>query len=150
MKVTWKFVLLLLLTCGLLAAESGPESLPEAVSDNAVAVLKLHGQTELFSVMGMGAKKTWDAVSNQVYAIDAASGKAEAIHSVPGTAGRVGAMAVGAADYLFLFGGYVLYQGGGMAVPDINIYEPIGDRWLRGTDMPIPVGDAVIGVYRDR
>lgn len=151
MKVQRKAFALLVLGGWLLAAaQSGPEPLPEAVSNNAVAMLKVHGQVELFSLMGIGAKKTWDSVSNQGYSIDASSGKAETIHSVPGTAGRIGAMAVGAVDYLFLFGGYVLYQGGGMAVPDVSIYDPAGDRWLRGTDMPVAVGDAVIGVYRDR
>lgn len=151
MKVLWKLVLLVALTSGSLAApEAGPEPLPEAVSNNAVAMLKVKGQIELFSLMGLGAKKTWDSVSNNAYSIDADSGKAYTIHSIPGTAGRIGAMAIGVADYLFLFGGYVLYQGGGMAVPDVGIYEPAGDRWLRGADMPVGVGDAVIGAYRDR
>jgi N-acetylneuraminic acid mutarotase len=155
MKFTGKFVLLLIvlwlaLSGGLLAVDSPQAPLPEPVSNNAVAILKVHGQVELFSLMGLGAKKTWDSVSNEAYSIDADSGKAYTIHSVPGTAGRIGSVATGAAEYLFLFGGYVLYQGGGMAVPDLGIYEPAADRWLRGTDMPIAVGDSVIGVYRDR
>jgi hypothetical protein len=151
MKVCWKAVLLLALTSGPFAVpQSGTESLPEPLTNNAVAIVKVHGQVELFSLMGLGAKKTWDAVSSDAYSIDATSGKADAIHAVPGTAGRVGAMATGAADYVFLFGGYVLFQGRGMAVPDVGIYEPVSDRWLRGTDMPTAVGDAVIGVYRDR
>jgi len=151
MKRVFSLLLACIVSLWLFAApESGPEPLPDAVSNNAVAMLKVHGQVELFSLMGLGAKKTWDSVSNEAYSIDASSGKAYTIHAIPGTAGRIGAMAVGASDYLFLFGGYVLYQGGGMAVPDVGIYEPNGDRWLRGTDMPVAVGDAVIGLYRDR
>jgi N-acetylneuraminic acid mutarotase len=133
-----------------LAADSAPDPLPEAVSNNAVAMLKVHGDVSLYSLMGLGAKKTWDSVTSDAYSIDASSGKAYTIHAVPGTAGRIGAMAIGASDYLFLFGGYVLYKGGGMAVTDVGIYSPQGDRWLRGTDMPTGVGDAVIGLYRDR
>jgi N-acetylneuraminic acid mutarotase len=151
MKVLRKFALLLLLSGSLLAVpDIGPEPLPEAISNNAVAMLKVKGQVQLFSLMGIGEKKTWNSVSNEAYSIDADSGKAYTIHSVPGTAGRIGAAAIGVADYVFLFGGYVLYQGGGMAVPDVGIYETAGDRWLRGADMPIGVGDAVIGAYRDR
>lgn len=151
MKVFWKIVPFLLLSGSLLGTtEPGVEPLPEAVSNNAVAILKAHGNLELFSFMGIGAKKTWESVTNAAYELDASSGKAYAIHPVPGTAGRIGAMAIGAADRVFLFGGYVIYQGGGMAVPDVNIYEPAHDRWLRGTDIPVPVGDSVIGVYRDR
>ena len=39
--------------------------MPAAVSGNAVASLK--GGFELFSLMGVGPKKTWDDVTNQVY-----------------------------------------------------------------------------------
>lgn len=150
MKFHRQFALLVLLTGSVFATGSGPEPLPAAVSNNAVAMLKIKGEVQLFSLMGLGAKKTWDSVTTDAYSIDAYSGKAYTIHSVPGTAGRIAAAATGASDYLFLFGGYVLYKGGGMAVPDVGIYDPPTDRWLRGKDMPIGVGDAVIGVYHDR
>jgi hypothetical protein len=132
------------------ASDPGVQPLPEAITNNAVTILKVKGQFELFSLMGMGPKKTWDAVSNEAYELDASSGKAYTIHAVPGTAGRVAAMAVGLGERVFLIGGYVLFQGGGMAVPDVGMYEPGHDRWFRGTDIPVAVGDAVIGVYRDR
>lgn len=151
MRVLSRFVLLLFLSSWPLAALAAePAPLPEAVSNNAVAMLKIKGQMQLFSLMGLGAKKTWDSVTTEAYSIDAYSGKAYTIHSVPGTAGRIAASSIGASDYLFLFGGYVLYKGGGMAVPDVGIYDPPTDRWLRGKDMPTGVGDAVIGVYHDR
>src|SRR5580704_16103041 len=142
--------LLLALSAFSFAASDSVEPLPEAISNNAVAILKVRGQLQLFSMMGMGAKKTWDAVSNEAYELDTNSGKVYAIHAVPGTAGRVGAMAVGAASHVYLMGGYVLFQGGGMAVPDVGKYETEHDRWFRQSDMPVAVGEAVIGVYRDR
>jgi N-acetylneuraminic acid mutarotase len=144
--------LILLAPCAFLfaAPSSGVEPLPEPLSNNAVAILKVKGQLELFSLMGIGPKKTWDAVSNAAYQLDADSGKVYNIHAVPGTAGRIGAMAVGAAGHVYLIGGYVLFQGGGMAVPDVGKYEPEHDRWFRQNDIPIAVGEAVIGVYRDR
>jgi len=132
------------------AATNAVDPLPDAVSNNAVAMLKIHRQFQLFSLMGMGPKKTWNGVTNVAYQLDAGTGKAQTIHPVPGTAGRIAAMAAAAADHIFLFGGYVLYQGGGMAIPDANLYEPANDRWVRLADIPTPVGDAVIGVYRDR
>lgn len=142
----------LLLFCAVLAlaADTSVEPLPEAVSNNAVAIARIKGDLELFSFMGIGSKKTWDAVTSGAYSIDVGTGKVYTIHPVPGTAGRIGAMAVGVGGQVFLFGGYVLYQGGGMAVPDVNIYERAHDRWSRGPDMPVPVGDAVIGIHRDR
>jgi|SRR5579862_1746783 len=151
MKLTLKFFPLLVLnTAAALAATSGVETLPAPLSDNAVAILRDRGQFELFSLMGIGSKKTWNAVTTDAYQLDAVSGKAKTIHAVPGTAGRIAAMAIGATGRVFLFGGYVVFQGGGMAVPDANLYEPDHDRWLRLADVPTAVGDAAIGLYRDR
>jgi N-acetylneuraminic acid mutarotase len=132
------------------AADSGVDPLPDPVSNNAVAMLKVHGQLMLFSFMGIGPKKTSDAITSTAFSLDAKEGKWSAIHPVPGTAGRVGAMATAVHDQLFLFGGYVVDSHNGMAVPDVGMYQPPSDRWLRGADIPLPVGDSVVGVYRDR
>jgi Kelch motif len=132
------------------ASDSAVEPLPEPISNNAVAIARSKGDLALFSFMGIGPKKTWDAVTSEAYTIFVGSGKAFTIHPVPGTAGRIGAMAIGFGSRVILFGGYVLFQGGGMAVPDVNIYDPGHDQWSRAPDIPVPVGDAVIGIHRDR
>lgn len=132
-------------------AKSQVDPLPDPISNNAVAALKVHWQLLLFSFMGMGAKKTGDAITNTAFSLDATEGNWSAIHPVPGTAGRIGAMAAGVREQLYLFGGYVVYaQGGEMVVPDVGAYQPSHDRWFRSADIPKPVADSVIGVYRDR
>ena len=133
------------------AAQSGVDPLPDPVSNNAVAMLKVHGQVLLYSFMGIGAKKTADAITNTAFSLDAKNGSWSAIHAVPGTVGRIGAVAAAAHDLLFLVGGYVVdAQGRGMTVPDVGMYEPARDRWSRQADLPLPLGDSVAGVYRDR
>src|SRR5581483_3180592 len=68
----------------------------------------------------------------------------------PGS-GRLGAVAVSARQQVFLLGGYVPDKSGMQAiVPDVSIYDPIGLRWYRGPDLPVPARDAVAGIYRDR
>lgn len=145
---------LLVITAGGLlwaAAEAKFQPLPAPVSNNAVAILKSHVGLQLFSFMGMGPKKTWDAITNAAFALDVDTGKWTELHPVPGTAGRLAAVAVGARDHVFLFGGYVVdAQGGETTVPDVNVYEPLAGRWFRGADIPVPVDDSVIGLYRDR
>jgi N-acetylneuraminic acid mutarotase len=59
-------------------------------------------------------------------------------------------VAAGVHDHLFLFGGYVADAQGGMTVPDVGVYHPASDRWLRGSDLPVAVGDSAIGVYHNR
>jgi N-acetylneuraminic acid mutarotase len=144
-------LLLLLGACQFAAADSGVDPLPDPISNNAVAMLKVRRQLLLFSFMGIGPKKTPDAITNTAFSLDAKEGKWSAIHPVPGIAGRIGAAAAGVQDDLFLFGGYVAdSQGGGMTVPDVGVYHPASDRWFRGDDLPVAVGDSAIGVYHDR
>jgi hypothetical protein len=124
-------------------------AMPGAVSNNAVAVLK--GGLELYSLMGVGPKKTWDDITNQVYILHLASAKWSDGRPVPGVAGRLGASAVGVRGQVFLFGGYVVDgQGTEITVGDVNSYVPEEKRWYRGADIPVPVDSAVLGVNHDR
>ena len=145
------FVVFLALSAFLLLAadQSRIPSMPAAVSSNAVASLK--GGLQLFSLMGVGPRKTWDDITNQIYVMNLSSGKWSDGRPVPGVAGRLGASAVGARDLVFLFGGYVVdAQGNEIIVSDANAYGPPGHRWLRAADIPVPVASAVIGVNHDR
>lgn len=150
MKRLFGFVMLALGAAMLLSADAPKiPPMPAAVSGNAVASLK--GGVELFSMMGVGPRKTWDDITNQVYVLRLSSGKWSDGRSVPGAAGRLGAAGAGARGQVFLFGGYVVdAQGNEITVPDVNAYEPERQRWYRAADIPVPVDRAMIGVNRDR
>ena len=149
MKKLSPFLLLALCAALLVAADVKIPPMPAAVSSNAVASLK--GGLELFSLMGVGPRKTWDDITNQVYVLHLSSGRWSDGRSVPGVAGRLGASAAGAKGQVFLFGGYVVdAQGNEITVPDVNGYAPERQRWYRAADIPVAVDTAVIGVNRDR
>ncbi len=145
-------IVLLACTAALLAVDAPQyDPLPEQVSNNAVAAMRSRGDLLLFSFMGIGPKKTWDAVTNNAYILNTETGKWSQARSVPGPAGRLAADAISARDHVFLFGGYAVDgQGGEYTLSDVNVYEPIGDRWFRAADIPVPVDDFVIGVHKDR
>jgi N-acetylneuraminic acid mutarotase len=135
----------------LLLASDQPKipPMPAAVSSNAVAALR--NGLEVYSLMGMGPKKTWDDVSNKVYVLHLSGAKWSEGRAVPGVAGRLGASAVGAKGHIFLFGGYIVdNQGAEITVGDVNAYLPDEKRWYRGRDIPVPVDRAVIGLNHDR
>jgi N-acetylneuraminic acid mutarotase len=152
MKKLFASLLLIFLSGLMLAAtDSAVEPLPDPVSNNAVAMLKIRGQVLLYSFMGIGPKKSAEDITSSAFSLDAKDGTWSAIHAVPGTVGRIAAVAAAARDQLFLFGGYVVdAQGRGRTVPDVGMYEPARDRWSREADLPLPLGDSVAGVYRDR
>jgi N-acetylneuraminic acid mutarotase len=123
--------------------------MPAAVSNNVVVALQ--GGLEIYSMMGVGPKKTWDDITNQMYILHLKSAKWTDGRAVPGVAGRLGASAVAAKGQIFLFGGYVVdNQGTEITVGDVNSYAPGDHRWYRAEDIPIPVDSAVIGVNHDR
>ena len=149
-KIFWIFPILWLVHLVALANAQVPP-LPAPVSNNAVASLKIGKHEVLFSFMGIGPKKTWDAITNTAYMLDPGSDKWSELRPVPGPAGRIGASAIGAREQIFLLGGYVLdHQDGEITVRDLSVYEPEAHRWYRGADLPIPIDDSVLGVFRDR
>jgi N-acetylneuraminic acid mutarotase len=144
--------LFLLLPCIVFAAAL-PEldPLPAPVTNNAVTTMKLHGDLYIFSLMGIGTDKTWNAVTGTGNVFDNDSGTWGKLHAVPGTAGRIDAMAAAYNGRVYLIGGSVVdAQGGEMPVPDLNIYAQDAEEWLRGADLPVAVSDAVIGIYHER
>jgi N-acetylneuraminic acid mutarotase len=125
--------------------------LPAPISGNAVAALKVRGHQMLFSFMGVGAAKSWDAVTNTGYYLDPGWEKWYPTRPVPGPVGRVAASAASARNTIFLLGGYVVDpENRGMVVPDVNAYAPMTGKWSRSSDIPVAVADSVSGVYRDR
>ena len=148
-------VFLLAAFAGVLLAASEPEveldPLPQPLTNNAVAGYNGRGGLRLVSFMGISSGKDWKAVTNAAYSMVAADGNWKTLKPVPGTAGRLGAVAVPVADQIFLLGGYIMDgQGGETTVGDVNMFNPDTQKWFRVTDIPEPVSAAVGGEYDDR
>jgi len=150
MKKLSIFFLPMLCAFFLLAADQPKiPAMPAAVSNNAVAALK--NGIEVYSVMGVGPKRTWDDITNKMFILRLSSGKWTEGRAVPGVAGRLGSSGMGARGQVFVFGGYVVDgQGNELTVGDVNSYLPDAHRWYRGADIPVPVDSAVIGMTHDR
>jgi hypothetical protein len=151
MKKPLLLSLLFLTTASLPGAEERALApMPAAVSGNAVA--SLHEGLDLFSMMGVGPRKTWDDVTARVYVMHLSSGKWSEGHPVPGVLGRVNATAASARNKLIvLMGGFMLdEQGSERQVPDVNVYAATLHEWSRAKDLPVAVDSAVAGVLEER
>lgn len=133
-----------------LGAENGKvPPMPAELTGNAVASLR--NGTEIFSIMGIGTKRTWDSITPKTYVLRFKSGKWSEGKPVPGVAGRLGASAIGVKSQIFVFGGYTVDgRGEESVVSDVNSYLPDQHRWYRAADIPVPVDRAVIGMVHDR
>jgi N-acetylneuraminic acid mutarotase len=135
---------------GSATAQDELQPLPAPVTNNAVVAVKVNGQTLVYSFMGLGASKSWDAVKNAAYAFNTRYNKWTTIRSVQGS-GRLAAFAVAVTDEVFVMGGFIPDKTGLQAiVADVSVYDPIGLRWYRGPDLPTAVRDAGAGEYRER
>src|SRR6266853_1906683 len=135
MKKSFGFILLILLGGFLFAADQPKfEPLPVPLSNNAVASVKSRGSLLLYSVMGIGPKKTWYATSNSAYMLDseAETGKWAEVRSVPGSGGGLAATVVGdGADTSEMASWAVDPVGGESYWRRVFGHEPVLDRGIR-------------------
>ena len=158
MRLNWAFrlvvpvlglALLNPLPAGAIDVEMLP-AMPEAVSNNAVAVLNVDGDPAILSLMGLATARTPAAIHNRAWAYSPRSGLWSPIPDVPGGAGRLAAVAATAGGAVWLFGGYTVSAGGEeVSTPGVYRWQGHGE-WDSPTAMPVPVDDASAHVYRDR
>lgn len=128
----------------------GPE-LPRPLGNNAVAAAMVSGHPWLFSFLGLESGRDYRAITTRAFALDIERGRWEALPDVPGRAGRLAATAQSIGDRVYVFGGYeVAADGRETTSPATDIYIASERRYARGADQPVPLDDAVSGVWRDR
>lgn len=132
-------------------SQSSYPELLAPVSNNAVAVIRRNGEFMILSALGIGAKRTADAITNRAYLLRLGKENAwEELPQVPGP-GRLAASAVGVRGRFFIFGGYtVAPDGKETSLSDVDIFDTETDRWSRGADIPVAIDDSVAVVHRDR
>lgn len=139
---------------GRLVEETLP-ALPQAVSNNAVALRIGDDGIHLYSMLGLKAGKTWQDTSSEAMHYSSEKGGADGawhkINAIPGGKGRLAASAVAVAGEVYVFGGYTVAEDGSeQSIPAVYRLQRESDRWQHYSDMPVPVEDSVLLVYQDR
>lgn len=125
--------------------------LVEAISNNAVALANVDGKQHLFSFAGLGAEKTYQAVSPKAYSVNIKTGKSKRISSLPDSRGRLASIAATVNNKIYLFGGYtVAADHSELSTPEVYRYDPQTDSYALVSKMPTPVDDSVALVYQNR
>ena len=123
--------------------------LPVPVTNNAVAAWTDGARTTVYSFLGLDSTKAWNGVTNRAFEWAIGRQTWEEIEPVPGP-GRLAATAQAVGGRVFVFGGYTVAEDGSeRSLPHVDVYDPRSGRWSRGAPMPIPVDDAVSGVWAD-
>ncbi len=122
--------------------------LPQPITNNAVAAVEIDGRVSVFSFLGLDSTRVWSGVTNAAYRWDVGDSAWRSIAPVPGP-GRLASTAHVVDGLIYVIGGYTVARTGAeKSLPDVNVYDPVAERWTRGADMPVPTDDAVAGVWR--
>lgn len=133
------------------SAEAETFSLPEPVTNNAVAMATGPDGPALYSFNGLKTGKSWRDTSNAAYACVIARSTCEPINPVPVEQGRLASAAVTVGGKIYIFGGYTVAENGDeVSTPEVFAFDPADKSYVRVADMPTPVDDMVILPYRDR
>lgn len=132
-------------------AIADPPPMPIPYSNNAVASLKVNGETRFYSFMGLKAGKTHADIGRQAFEYDPASERWRILPSVPVTQGRLASTAVGVDGLVYLFGGYtVAADGTEVSTPEVLAFDPRTATYAARAPMPVPVDDSVALPFSDR
>ncbi|WP_350432452.1 kelch repeat-containing protein [Shewanella sp. H8] len=131
-------------------------SLPQAVSNNAVALVHSNGQSYLLSFMGIGQGKTNKEVHNLAWALSLSAESAQwksiaAVPHVAPLAGRLASIAIGINDKAYIFGGYTVAENNDeISTVDNYQYSISTNQYTRIADMPVAVDDTTAAKYQQR
>ena len=126
-------------------------TLPEPISNNAVAVADGPDGPTLYSFNGLKAGKSWKDTSNAAYACVIATETCKIIASVPVPEGRLASAAVNIGGKIYIFGGYTVAPNGDeVSTPDVFAFDPATGRYAEKAGMPTPVDDALVVPYQNR
>ena len=123
--------------------------LPHPVTNNAVATVVGGGTFAVYSMLGLDSTRQWDGVVNWAFRWTLGDTAWETLPAVPGP-GRLAGTAQAVYGKVFLFGGYTVAEDGSeRSVPSVDVFDPASGTWSSAAPMPLPVDDAVSGVWRD-
>jgi N-acetylneuraminic acid mutarotase len=154
--VKWRGAMLAGLVCFATSSAAGqenpvPPSLPQPVSNNAVAEIIVDGVQHVMSFMGIGPAKTYQDVSREAWLWTSESREWRKFPDVPVDQGRLASVAVGINNRILLFGGYtVAADGAELSTPEVFAIDPLEQSYERRADMPVPVDDTVAFPFANR
>lgn len=123
--------------------------LPRPVSNNVVAAVDGPDGPRLFSFLGIDHSKRWDGVVDRAFSLAPGDSAWKRLPPVPGPP-RLASTAAVVDGRIFLFGGYTVSRDGSeVSVARVDAFDPATERWSPRAPMPVPVDDAVSGVWRD-
>ncbi|MFN0149194.1 MAG: hypothetical protein ACKVU1_00605 [bacterium] len=124
--------------------------LPVPLTNNAITSHVLDDTCFVYSFMGLDTTKIYSGISRLAFRLNTVSNSWEQLPDVPGSVGRIAALALTVRDSLYVIGGYSVGSGGGETTWEtVNVFDPATWSWSLAAPVPVRVDDMVGGVWRD-
>jgi hypothetical protein len=124
--------------------------LPEVLSNNALAAVETEGGCMVFSMLGIDSSLSVNGIHNRGFRWREGDEEWINLPPVPGP-GRLAANAVGLRGEPYLIGGYDVAAGGTeTSHTSLQRFDLRTGRWEGMAELPVPIDDAGVVVWRDR
>lgn len=126
-------------------------TVPEGVSNNAVAAAAVNDTVWLYSFSGIDNSKSAGGIHGKAWRFNTETGLTEMLPDLPGGFGKIAAKASRIGEIIYIIGGYrVLSNGNEITSPAIHRFDVNANEYLLdGSTTPVPVDDHVQAVWRD-
>ena len=125
--------------------------LPEPLTNAAVTAFPVQETTGLAVFFGMGPGSAASDLSRHAWMFNPRINSWEQLPDIPVSPGRIAAGAATAGGVLYLFGGFSFDETGReITHGEMLSFTPKTRRYERLNPLPLPVDDAVAGVWKDR
>jgi len=159
--IYWLLLIFLLSIFPSKSAENFNLSMPEAVTNNAVAQVNIDGNDYLLSFSGLSTGKTFQDIHNKGYLLNLKSKQWRSIRPVPlstenlnltqGLVGRLASVAASINNKVYIFGGYtVVKDHSEVSIGDVYSYNVLTNTYQLLSPMPVPVDDSVALPYQNK
>ncbi|MBX2844610.1 MAG: hypothetical protein KTR13_00235 [Saprospiraceae bacterium] len=127
-------------------------TLPQAVTNNAVAGAYLNDTLFLYTFGGIDSSLVYTGIHQKSYRYNTVTKEIDQIPDLPDTLGKVAAAATTIGDIIYIAGGYHVYEDGHEKSSNkLHRFSVAQNRFLAdGAAIPIPIDDQVQVSYKDR
>ncbi len=125
--------------------------LPEPVTNNAVASVKVQDREFVVSFAGLASGKSHNDAHARTFILDDINREWLEVAAVPGDVGRLAATAIAVGEHAYVFGGYTVAEDGSeVSTPWVHAFDPLTGEFEERQPMPIPVDDAIAVSFGNR
>jgi N-acetylneuraminic acid mutarotase len=127
------------------------KTLPEPITNNAVAEGFIKGKPYTFTFGGLDSTKLYSGIHKRNYKLDISNNTWQQIADLPDSLGKIASAASRIKNIIYILGGYHVFDDHSEKSSNkVHRYDILKNQFLEdGASIPVPIDDHVQAVWRD-